>query len=140
MVALRRIFLPLPRNAVRQDIATQLDLANVLRETVAGCADMLRAGREVNPGGSTKLGRIKMGDLSLPVRAAISALPVGKISPPIRTSKGVSLFMVCQRDEPKGGLPKREEIEKQIRRGRLGMMSRRYLRDLRNAAVVDLRV
>ena len=140
VVALRRIFLPLPRNAARDDIATQLDLANVLRETVSGCADMLRAGREVNPGSSTKLGRIKMGDLSLPVRAAVSALPVGKISPPIRTSKGVSLFMVCQRDEPKGGLPKREEIEKQIRRGRLGMMSRRYLRDLRNAAVVDLRV
>jgi len=140
VVALRRIFLPLPRNAAREDIAAQLGLANVLRETVAGCADMLRAGQQVNPGSSTKLGRIKMGDLSSPVRAAISALPVGKISQPVRTSKGVSLFMVCQRDEAKGGLPKREEIEKQIRRGRLGMMSRRYLRDLRNAAVVDLRV
>ena len=140
VVALRRILLPLPRNAAGEDVATQFGVANVLHETVAGCADMLRAGQKVNPGNFIKLGRIKLGDLSRPVRAAISTLPVGKISPPVRTSKGVSLFMVCQRDEPKGGLPRREEIEKQIRRGRLGMMSRRYLRDLRNAAVVDLRV
>ena len=140
VVALRRILLPLRRNAAREDIATQLGLASVLHENVSGCADMLQAGEEVNPGSSTKLARIKMSDLSLPVREAISALPVGNISQPIRTSKGVSLFMVCQRDKPKGGMPKREEIEKQIRRGRLGMMSRRYLRDLRNAAVVDLRV
>ena len=140
VVALRRILLPLRRNAAREDIATQLGLANILRENISGCADMLQAGQEVDPGSSTKLARLKMSDLSLPVRDAISALPVGKISPPIRTSKGVSLFMVCQRDKAKGGLPNREEIEKQIRRGRLGMMSRRYLRDLRKAAVVDLRV
>jgi hypothetical protein len=47
---------------------------------------------------------------------------------------------VCQREKLKDNLPKREEIANQIRRGRLGMMSRRYMRDLRIAAIVDMRV
>ena len=74
------------------------------------------------------------------VRDAITELSVGKISAPVSTSKGISLFMVCQREKLKNNLPKREEIVNQIRRGRLGMMSRRYMRDLRIAAIVDIRV
>jgi peptidyl-prolyl cis-trans isomerase SurA len=140
VIALRRIFLPLPKNPPKEDVRSQLGLANILRETVSGCADMLRANQEVNPGTSAKLGKVKMGDLSTAVRNAISALPLGKVSAPVSSSEGVALFMVCQREKIKDGLPKREEIEEQIRRGRLGMMSRRYMRDLRVAAVVDMRV
>jgi len=140
LIALRRIFLPLPKKAAKEDVRSQLDLANILRETITGCADMQRANQEVNPGSSAKLGKVRMGDLAADVRDAITELSVGKISAPVSTSTGISLFMVCEREKLKDNLPKREEIANQIRRGRLGMMSRRYMRDLRIAATVDMRV
>ncbi len=46
--------------------------------------------------------------------------------------------MVCERQENVG--PNRGEIENTLLRERVDMLSRRYLRDLRRAAFVDLRV
>ena len=46
--------------------------------------------------------------------------------------------MVCERQDNVG--PDRDEIRQTLVRERIDMLSRRYLRDLRRAAFVDLRV
>ena len=48
--------------------------------------------------------------------------------------------MVCKRDLSSGGLPSREEVGTRLLRERLEVMARGYLRDLRRAAFIDLRV
>jgi peptidyl-prolyl cis-trans isomerase SurA len=52
---------------------------------------------------------------------------------------GVGVIMVCQRTDPPGGLPTRDEISDQLARARLDALARRYLRDLRRSAYVDIR-
>ena len=52
---------------------------------------------------------------------------------------GVGVIMVCERKDPPGGLPTREEITEQLGRTRLDALARRYLRDLRRSAYVDIR-
>jgi peptidyl-prolyl cis-trans isomerase SurA len=47
--------------------------------------------------------------------------------------------MACSREEPPSGLPSRDDIEESIMRQRLDLLSRRYLRDLRRQAFVDIR-
>ena len=47
--------------------------------------------------------------------------------------------MVCQKKDPVGGLPTREEIADSLARERLDALARRYLRDLRRSAFVDIR-
>jgi peptidyl-prolyl cis-trans isomerase SurA len=64
---------------------------------------------------------------------------VGEFSPPLRTEQGLILLMVCVREEAPSNLPTREEITELLTRQRLDLMARRYLRDLRRAAVVDVR-
>ena len=72
------------------------------------------------------------------LRSVAAQLPIGKASTPIRLQTGVQVLMVCERQENVG--PSREEIRRNIERERVDMLSRRYLRDLRRAAFVDLRV
>jgi peptidyl-prolyl cis-trans isomerase SurA len=58
----------------------------------------------------------------------------------VRTEGGVAILMVCDRKEAAGGLPSRKQIDSRLREERVGVLARRYLRDLRAAATVDLRV
>lgn len=140
VVDLQQILLPVRNGTSRDEAGSQLKLAQLLSETLAGCDDHARAATESNSVGPTKLGRIRMGDLAPDVRSAIETLPVGKASAPVRNANGYAVLMVCSRKEAEDGLPSRAEILDRLQRNRLGIMARRYLRDLRAAAVVDLRV
>ena len=140
VVGLQRILLPLGRNAGPRDVSSQMKLAQLLSDTVSGCADFARAAVESDSVGPTKLGKVRLGDLSPSVRSAVEKLPIGKASRPVRNDRGVAVMMVCSRKEAESGLPSRAEILDRLRRNRLSIMVRRYLRDLRSAAVVDLRV
>jgi len=139
-ISLRQLMLPLSREPSQAEVEHQTALARTLSESLDGCQDIARAAEELNVPGSPDLGKLRLRDLSTPIRAAVSDLPVGKASAPVRTVTGVAVMMVCDRTEPKTALPKRKEIEDRLLETRLGMMERRYMRDLRNAAVVDLRI
>lgn len=140
VVDLQQILLPLGDGASQDDAATQMKLAQLLSDSVAGCADHARAAAESNSARPVKLGRLRMGDLAPAIRSAVGKLPVGKASAPVRNRRGIAVLMVCARTEAEDGLPTRAELLDRLRRNRLSIMTRRYLRDLRTAAVVDLRV
>ena len=50
------------------------------------------------------------------------------------------VLMVCSRTEPKSTIPEHNQIADQIESKRLDLMAQRYLRDLRRAAHIDIRV
>lgn len=139
-VDLKQIFLPIPKNAVPNEVATQIDLAKTVRESVSGCKDMIALSKEVHSPRPTTLGKFSLAELSPGIRKAVTGLAIGEASQPVRMPDGFLLLMVCERNEPKSQLPSREQISDQLTRQRLDMMSRRYLRDVRSRAVVDIRV
>jgi peptidyl-prolyl cis-trans isomerase SurA len=47
--------------------------------------------------------------------------------------------MVCQRTDPPSPIPNTDQVYDQIMRQRMDQMARRYLRDLRRSAYVDVR-
>jgi peptidyl-prolyl cis-trans isomerase SurA len=140
VVDLQQILLPVRNGAGQEEAASQQKLAQLLSESVSGCDDHARAATESNSTGPTSLGEIRMGDLAPAVRSAVENLAVGKASAPVRNPNGYAVLMVCSRKEVEDGLPSRAEILDRLQRNRLGILTRRYLRDLRAAAVVDLRV
>ncbi len=139
-VDLKQIFLPIPKNAVPSEIASQIDLAKTVRESVSGCKDMIALSKEVHSPRPTTLGKFSLTELSPGIRNAVAGLGVGEASQPVRMPDGFLLLMVCERNEPKIELPSRAEISDQLTRERLDMLSRRYLRDVRSRSVVDIRV
>lgn len=138
-VDLRRISLSLPPKADANAVTSQLDLLRIMGETISGCEDFERAAKEASAVAPVNLGKRRIGNLSQSIREAVTGLAIGKTSKPLRHKSGVSIYMVCARDDAKTGLPTRAEIERRIRNDRVSNLARRHMRDLRNAAVIDLR-
>jgi len=114
-------------------------LARTIAGTVRGCEDFDVLAQEMGSEESGDLGRVKVADTPAQFRETILALDVGEASPPVRTENGIHVFMVCERVQPEAPDPDRRAIENSIGQARLSMLARRYLRDLRRDAVVDIR-
>ena len=139
---LRQIFLPLPRQSAPSDIEAQIDLAKIVRDTASSCSDFSTLAKEVGSPRPPTLGKFALKDLSPAIRQVVKDIPAGKISDPLKMPDGVMVLMVCNRD---GGtsvikLPKRDEIADRLMNERMSLGARRYMRDIRLSAVIDVRV
>lgn len=139
VVVLKQVFFPLPAKAALNDVRTQVDLAKTVSSAIDGCKDLDAVAKEVRSPRPANLGKFTYSDLTRDIRMAIDGLPLGRASKPVKTPDGVMLLMVCERIEPKFELPSRAAVVDQLTNRRLELMSRRYLRDIRRAAVVDIR-
>ncbi|MCX8231921.1 MAG: peptidylprolyl isomerase, partial [Alphaproteobacteria bacterium] len=138
-VALKQIFIPLKSNADDDSIGSQMALARTIGGTIRGCEDFDTLAQEMGSQESGDLGKVKVSDTPAQFRETILALEVGDPSKPVRTETGIHVFMVCDREQPAAPDPDRRAIENSIGQARLSMLARRYLRDLRRDAVVDVR-
>ncbi len=88
----------------------------------------------------TRNAKIKRSEIPPEIAALISDLNPGQLSQPLDQNNVRRLFTVCGRIDPKGGLPSRDDIRTRIEDEQLDIMAKRYLRDLRRAAFVEIRV
>lgn len=138
-VSLRQLLFGYPPNATESDRQAQRDFAMDVRNTVEGCSDLAEFGKQIGNNVYFDLGQVKLRDLPPPIRSAIADVQVDAFARPIASDSGVMLLMVCDKVEPKVELPEREQIANSLLQQRLGTLAQRYLRDLRRAAVVELR-
>ena len=100
---------------------------------------MLKIGQEKAPQLSSQ-GKLAASQIAPEMRKVIEAMPTGQVSQPIVQKNGVGVIMIC--DKSTGKSPTgvtREEVADTLLRQRLDTMSRRYMRDLRRTAYVDVR-
>jgi len=138
-VSLNQVFLPVAPGARPDEIASQRELAQTISETVNGCADMDAVAKEMASTDSGSMGTFRVGDLAGDLRGVVSGLDVGKPSQPFPVDGGLRIVMVCEREEPIANLPSRQEIQRTLGEQKLELQSRRFLRDLRQSAFVDIR-
>lgn len=137
---LRQLLIPLPKGADAVAVASQSDLATLIAESAADCTDFERMARETGSPLPADPGRIKAADMAPQLRDIALATNAGKTSPPLQTPEGILIFMVCERTASATNLPSRAEIRERLTNEQVELLARRYLRDLRFAALVDLRV
>lgn len=113
--------------------------AQQISDSVKSCGELAKVGRERAPQTSREIPEIKAGELPSQIRDAVLKLGVAEVSKPLMLQGAVVVVMVCQRKDPPGGLPTREEVSESLARERLDTLARRYLRDLRRGAYVDIR-
>lgn len=111
-----------------------------LRDELTDCDAVAEAAEELDAPESGRLGWLRLGDLPPALRQAVSALEVGQVSAPVQGPSGIHLLMVCDRREPQGSAAQREEIAERLQRERVDLLARRYLRDLRKEAFVEVRL
>ncbi len=139
-IALHQIFLPLSANAGQAEVDRQTERAKILAQQAGNCADMERLGKQTDSPLSGSLGKIKMSKLPRALKAVVQGLPDGKASRPIHKDNGIIVLMICGREKETSGITARQKVEGMLMNQRLNIAARRYLRDLRRAAFVDVRI
>ncbi|MDE0780526.1 MAG: peptidylprolyl isomerase [Alphaproteobacteria bacterium] len=137
-VKLRQLILLVEEDAPQSEVDIQLQKARDIASAVNGCTEFAAVAEESGTPQPEVLGKFKLNDLNAQLRSIAASIPVGQASEPLRQPSGLQILMVCERQNTSG--PSRDAIRQNLLRERVDMLSRRYLRDLRRAAFVDLRV
>ncbi|MBC7102583.1 MAG: peptidylprolyl isomerase, partial [Parvibaculum sp.] len=137
--SLMRVVLPLTPDANQQAVARRAREAEEFRAQVSSCNEAAKLIAKYVSGQSTPPETIIAGRLPAQTRQAISGVPVGKATVPIRSEQGVEMLVICGHKAAQGEMPTREQIDNTLYEQQLSMMGRRHLRDLRRDAVVVYR-
>ena len=137
---LRPILFLVPRGAAATVLEARKRDAENLRARFQSCGEGLRlamglpdvAVREAIVRQSTDLGKQQA--------EVLNSTPVGRLTPPDVTMQGVEVFAVCNKIEAKGGesVAKREAREA-VYQERYQALSKKYLKELRSQALIEIR-
>jgi peptidyl-prolyl cis-trans isomerase SurA len=107
------------------------------------CKEFEEMGRRIHADKTGRAENVRLSEVPQPLRQALVDLPVNKASVPIDVNNGFLVLMICSRETPPAqanALPTREAIRRSIEDEKLEMLTRRYLRDLRRTAFIDVRM
>ncbi|HEX6443347.1 MAG TPA: peptidylprolyl isomerase [Stellaceae bacterium] len=135
-----QVVFPLPAQTSEATKRAAIGELQNIRNAAKDCPSLLKIGKEKAPQLSSE-GRLTAAEMTPEMRGLVNRLAIGQVSPTIVQKNGVGIVMICSKTEAKAGKgPTREEISESILRQRLDNVARRYLRDLRRNAYVDVRV
>ena len=134
---LKQILFALPSNPSAAQRDDALARAGDTRAKVTGCPDFETLGASEGSPGSGDLGKVKLAELPPAVREAVRGLSSGQVSQPVALPAGISLLIVCNRED--SGID-RARIGDRLAEERLNVRARRFMRDLRRNANVDIRI
>jgi peptidyl-prolyl cis-trans isomerase SurA len=140
LVTLKQAAIALPSDASPEQVEGARKTLMGLRATITDCASLEGQSAKVQGVVASDLGEANLKDDIAPAfRDAIKDLQVGQVTEPIRTEVGLHLLQVCGRRHSGAAMPPREEIEARLEDQQLSQISRRYLRDLRNSATIEVK-
>ncbi|MHA1565317.1 MAG: peptidylprolyl isomerase [Alphaproteobacteria bacterium] len=138
-IALRQLLISLAPDAPENVASQSLAIAREVASTARDCTEFAELAEAAGTPQPEEPSRLRMGDLNDQLRQLASTLAVNEASKPLRNDLGFQVVMICERDQEANNQV-REAVRETLVRERVDMLSRRYLRDLRRAAFIDLRV
>jgi peptidyl-prolyl cis-trans isomerase SurA len=137
---LTQMTLPLPVNASPDEISKATGEAQRAMVGVRSCIDLHARARDLKGATSGDLSGVRVGDLQANPQMfeQIPKLAVGAAAGPFRVAEGLQVVALCSKVGA-DGLPTRDAISQQILLQKLEAAGRRYMRDLRRQATIDLK-
>lgn len=139
VLKIAQVVFPLPVDPTEAARRAAILAAEQMRKAATNCADFVRIGKQKAPK-LTSEGTLRVSQIAPAMRKIVLSLALNQPSKPIVQRNGVGVLMVCGKTTPKATLPSRAQIGEFLTRQRLDSVARQYLRDLRRAAYVDVRV
>ncbi len=133
---LKQILVPLGDGGDAARIERVRDEANAIN----GCEDLVAVAERLGARTPQDLGTVKRADLSAEIGRRIANVAVGRASAPIKVPGGAMVVVVCGRILPELDLPDEKMIMGRLLDQRVDLAAQRYLRDLRSAAIIDIRI
>jgi peptidyl-prolyl cis-trans isomerase SurA len=141
LLHLVQIVFPLPPQANDTARRSAIAEAQSAKTVAKNCEELLKIGKEKGSPQLSSEGRLRADQISPGMRNLVLALEPGQASQPIVQKNGVGVIMMCEKPvSSTPTVPTREEISETLMRQRLDTLARRYMRDLRRTAFVDVRV
>ncbi|MGC2414853.1 MAG: peptidylprolyl isomerase [Stellaceae bacterium] len=134
-----QVVFALPANASEASRRAAMSQAASVRGAAKDCPSLLKIGKEKAPQLSSE-GKLRAASISPAMRTLVNRLPIGQASEPIVQKNGVGVIMVCAKSTSGATAVTRDEVFQSLLSQRLDTVARRYLRDLRRDAYVDVRV
>ena len=137
---LTQMTLPLPVNASPEEVNKANGDAQRVMAAVHGCSDLHVKARDVKGATSGDLQGVRVGDLQANPQMfeQLPRLNVGGTAGPFRVAEGLQVVVLCSK-AGSDGLPTRDVISQQILLQKLEAAGRRYMRDLRRQASIDIK-
>jgi peptidyl-prolyl cis-trans isomerase SurA len=137
---LTQMTLPLPVNASPDEVAKATAEAQKAMAGVRACSDLHARSRELKGATSGDLTGVRVGDLQANPQMfeQIPRLAVGGTAGPFRVAEGLQVVALCGK-QGTDGMPTRDAISQQILLQKLEAAGRRYMRDLRRQATIDVK-
>ncbi|MGF7173129.1 peptidylprolyl isomerase [Azospirillum doebereinerae] len=160
-VNMKQIIIPI---ASKEEAKAVKDSAEKLRKSIKSCADFESKAKATGIPESGDMGTLRVKDLPPGLQQLAVGIPLGQASPVLMSPGAAVILIVCKRDVPmiqpppeaqpkpaaappqpqttpvkEAKLPGREEVERDLIGERADLLSRRYLRDLRRSAFIEVR-
>src|SRR6478672_1946965 len=138
LVQIKQVMIELPETATDADVAAATARLETLRPQLTCDTMLARATSEQGLLGSD-LGEADVQNLAPQFQQVARSAEVGSISTPVRTPLGVHLLAVCGRRAGGTEAPDARQVESQLFRQNLATLAKRYMRDLREDALIEMK-
>jgi peptidyl-prolyl cis-trans isomerase SurA len=139
---LARLLLPLGPKPTKATIENGIKYAVAIASRITSCEMLSKVPTEVKGTIYMNFGMARLADLSPQVQNALAKTESGGVAQPFLSDAGVELFVRCDKAVIKQQvyvLPKREDVERQLFEEQISAMARRYNRDLKRDADIEVR-
>jgi len=138
MVKMKQVMVELPENADEAQVAAATQRLEALRGQLT-CDNILTRARSEPGLLGADLGESDVADLLPQFQQVARSAEVGSISTAVRTPLGVHLLAVCDRRLGGPDAPSAQQVEARLQNQNYAMLGRRYLRDLRADALIEIK-
>lgn len=139
LVELKQLFVPANISADSATIDRLTAELNDAKASIKGCS-VPRSVLDALPDATFgEVGRLNVKDLPVEYRNAIDGLAIGEAGGPVRSTDGLHLLVLCDRDDQTQDAMMRDAVQRSLEDQQMAMLARRYLRDLRRTATIEVR-
>ena len=138
MVKMKQVMVELPENADEAQMAAATQRLEALRGQLT-CDNILTRARSEPGLLGSDLGESDVADLLPQFQQVARSAEVGSVSTAVRTPLGVHLLAVCDRRLGGPDAPSAQQVEARLQNQNYAMLGRRYLRDLRADALIEIK-
>lgn len=134
---LERVTIALPENPSARRLNSAKSRAADLRQRFTSCRSGIEMAKKTRNVVVQPFGTRLQSDLSTDAREALKDVPVGRLSPPIETPRGLVMFAVCDKTTVRSTNAAMKELEEDMRTEKGAQFQRQYSRQLRRDAVIE---
>lgn len=141
-IAMKEILLTLGAKASKDEVDLLLQIAKDIRLRPGTCRDEGIAGMVDFDGLDIEIDyvRTELERMNGTIRDMVAPLKIGEVAEPFATPEGIRLLMLCEKIEKPLPLPDEEWVREQLAQEKLSLAAAKFMRNLRRASFVDVRI